>query len=259
MLTTDTTDNLRNVPSTVIEMLPCAITGNHKPGNSPQYEEFEMGQYQNKVAEAKQNDLVWLLSRYFQRLKPPEAVRAIPSWSAYNPLICDSTNENEHHLDQSHALPVINAPAHEWRTLVTTLERLSQLNSFVCPQDPGKVIVTMDMDLYKRAVKLEYLDEQYSGKWLLCPGAFHMVLCSLRCLGKTVEHSGLDQAWSKDLYSTVTVSQIINGNHHNRAIEAHELILEVFFQLWFKSFLEEKPAVFEALMGSLERLALACE
>ena len=120
-------------------------------------------------------------------------------------------------------LPIINSPVHEWTTLVTVLERLYELNRVVCPENPGKVLVTLDMDLYKRALKLEHLDEQYSGKWMLCPGGFHVVLCSLRCLGKTVAQSRLDEAWSKDLYSSVTVSQIINDSHHNRAIQAHEI------------------------------------
>ena len=51
------------------------------------------------------------------------------------------------------------------------------------------------MDLYKRAIKLQYLDPQYNNKWVLCPGAFHTVICAIRCLGKTIEGSGLDETW----------------------------------------------------------------
>ena len=42
-------------------------------------------------------------------------------------------------------------------TLVTVLENLYDLNKIACP-DSGKVIVTFDIDLYKRALKLEYID-----------------------------------------------------------------------------------------------------
>ena len=139
-------------------------------------------------------------------------------------------------------------------TLATVLENLSHLNNIVCPKNPGKILVTFDMDLYKRAIKLEYLDKNYAGKWMVCPGGFHTVLCALRCLGRTIEHSGLDLVWSKDLYSTVTVNQILNGNHHNRAVEAHELTLEVFYDLWFSEFLKENPTVAESLYASVNNL-----
>ena len=53
------------------------------------------------------------------------------------------------------------------------------------------------------------------------------MLCILRCLGRTIEGTGLDEAWQEaDLYSTATVSQIIHGNHYNRAIEAHQITLQ---------------------------------
>ena len=59
------------------------------------------------------------------------------------------------------------------------------------------------------------------------------MLCALRCLGRTVEQSGLDEAWAKDLYRSENVSQIINGKHFNGAIEAHETTLQVLFDLRF--------------------------
>ena len=54
--------------------------------------------------------------------------------------------------------------------------------------DPSPVIITLDMDLYKRALQLEYIRDKYKDKWLLLPGAFHISLCAIRCLGKTIEH-----------------------------------------------------------------------
>ena len=55
-----------------------------------------------------------------------------------------------------------------------------------------------------------------SDKWIEFPGQFHAVLYVLRSLRQTVESSGLNQVWvESDIYSNVTVPQIINGNHHN--------------------------------------------
>ena len=57
-------------------------------------------------------------------------------------------------LDKSQSLPIINAPADEWRTLITALENMYKLNKLVCADSTtnAKVLVTMDMDLYKKAL-----------------------------------------------------------------------------------------------------------
>ena len=81
------------------------------------------------------------------------------------------------------------------------------------------------------------------------------MLCALRCLVKTVEGSGIDEAWHEaDLYGSVTVSQIINGNHHNRAVHAHQVPLQVLFDLWLGAFLDDHPAVRDSLRSAADEL-----
>ena len=100
-------------------------------------------------------------------------------------------------------------------------------------------------NLYKTALKLEYLDPQFKNKWVLCAGAFHTVLCALRCLDRTIEGRGLDEALQgADMYSSVTVTQVINGNHNNRAVEAHQITLQVF--------LEDHPELRDSLQLSIK-------
>ena len=55
--------------------------------------------------------------------------KTIPVWAAYNSLLT-STNTTKHELslDAVHSLPLINSPAHEWKTLVTSLMQLHKLN-----------------------------------------------------------------------------------------------------------------------------------
>ena len=82
---------------------------------------------------------------------------------------------------------------------------------------------------------------------------------SALCLGRTIEGSGLDQAWqAADLYSSITVTQIINGNHHNRAVEAHQVTLQTLFDLWIEAFLEDHHGVHDFLQSSAKELAEAC-
>ena len=74
--------------------------------------------------------------------------------------------------------------------------------------------------------------------------------CALRCLGRTIEGSGLDDAWQEaDMYSSVTVSQILNGNHYNRAIEADRVTLQALFDLWLEKFLEDHHTVHDSLVA----------
>ena len=142
-------------------------------------------------------------------------------WSAYNSLVQPPPAAASHAVgvvvvgvDKAFGLPIINAAAHEWTTLVKALDQLTRLNELVSGTG-HKLVATLDMDLYKRALKLEYIDPQFKNKWLLCPVHF-------RCLGRTIESSGLDKAWHEaDTSNSVTVTQIINGNHHNMTIEAH--------------------------------------
>ena len=94
---------------------------------------------------------------------------------------------------------------------------------------------------------------------MFSPGAFHTEICALRCLGRTIEGSGLDDAWQEaDLYSRVTVSQILNGNHYNRANEAHQLTLQALFDLWLDTFLKKNAVARDTLLVSVKQLTEAC-
>ena len=276
-----TSEGLQDVPPTVVRMVACRIEGNPKPKTSPHYTRYKIGKYDEIYSRSQTIDIGWMIARFLNRphicelnsetplgdediSEEPTADRLdekqpIPVWSAYNSVVQTPLNVDAPAVgDQAFGLPIINAPAHEWSTLVTALDQLSRVNELVSGPET-KLVASMDMDLYKRALKLEYLDPQYKNKWVLCPGAFHTVLCALRCLGKTIEGSGLDEAWQEaDMYSSVTVSQIINGNHYNRALQAHQITLQALFDLWFTAFLEEHPAVCDSIKSAAEDFADAC-
>jgi hypothetical protein len=272
---------LEDVPPTVVKLVTFTIVGNPKPRTSPHYTSYKMGVYDEHYRRSQTNDIGWMVVRFFNRPSVHELgsetspgnnndpeepttdrmdeAQPVPLWSAYNsltqvPLPTDAPTA----VDKAFGLPIIKAPAHEWTTLVTSLDQLSRLNELVSGAD-SKLVATMDMDLYKRALKLEYLDPKYKNKWVLCPGAFHTVLCALRCLGRTIEGSGLDEAWQEaDLYSSITVTQIINGNHYNRALQAHQITLQALFDLWLSAFLDDHPAVCDSLRSAAQELTEAC-
>ena len=168
-----------------------------------------------------------------------------------------NTTKHELSLDAVHALPLINSQAHEWKTLVTSLMQLHKLNILTRGHDSTRpVCVWLNMDLYKRVLKLTCLyPELYEDKWIASPGQFHIVLCALRCLGQTVDGRGLDIAWVEaDICSNVTVMQIINGSHHNRAIECHLFTLQALTDMWLDAFFAKHPDVYKSLEITLHRL-----
>ena len=236
---------LSGVLSTCINLSECNIAGSPKPRTSPCYRSYKVGLHADHFESTLINDTAWMISRHFNRpsqsMDSQDVNQRVPVWSAYNCLVNtpESGQQSPIIVDKAYALPIISAPAHEWSTLATTLNQLSMVNRLVSKED-GKLIVTFDMDLYKRVLKLEYLDCQYKDKWVVCPGAFHTSLCTLRCLGKTIEGSGIDEVWVEaEMYSSITVDQIINGKHYSRAMEAHEVTLQVLFNLWIEAFFSE--------------------
>lgn len=85
-----------------------------------------------------------------------------------------------------------------------------------------RAIITLDGDLYGRAVKIS----NYKERWIIRLGALHTVIAALKCLGKYVEGSGIDVAWeSSGMYGTATINQIIEGRHIYRGIQAHTVTL----------------------------------
>lgn len=71
-----------------------------------------------------------------------------------------------------------------------------------------------------------------------------------------IEGSGLYEAWQEaDLYNGVSNMQIINGNYYNRVLQAHQVTLQAFFDLWMGSFFEGHPALLLILWTNVEKLA----
>jgi hypothetical protein len=55
-----------------------------------------------------------------------------------------------------------------------------------------------------------------------------------------------------------TVTQIINGNHHNRALQVHQVKLQAHFDPWLCAFLDDHPAVYDLLRSAAQELTEVC-
>ena len=102
-----------------------------------------------------------------------------------------------------------------------------------------KTVITLDMDLYVRALKIQHTNPEQMSNWILWVGEFHTVLCALRAIGSSIEGSGIDDAWIESgVYGPSTTRQIIEGKHMKRGVSAHittlEVLLLAFYLMNFK-------------------------
>lgn len=267
--------SMKELPKTVTELLPCQMPKQPKPP-SPVYPMFNVTETQPLSIEYK-HDLPWLLGQALSRKVDqgrlteddiaqvdanddqddkttlPEATNHIPTWAAYNSIVSKKIS-----LTYVNTPPMIAAPAHEWKTLLTVLKQAQHITTKVI--GPGrKTVITLDMGLYKPAKQLQMARDDCN-HLILRPGELHTVMAQLRTIGSFIENSGLDLSWVEaDLYGPLTVKQILEGKHVKRGIQAHLTTLQALFMLYADAFFKECPAVRLECSAKTDILNTACK
>ena len=226
-----------------------------RPQQSLHYK-FSLASDDDELLPSRNDDLMWLTAQYSQRntsqtedatveslplYNDPSEINQnskhpVPSWAAYNSML----HPNHDPLTCIRALPLITLPAHESQTLLMVLTQARKISSYVVGEE-HKTIITLDMDLYQRALKLQSSMPNLQNQCILRVGEFHTVLCMLRTIGSFVENSGIDEAWEESgLFGQKTVRQIIEGRHMKRAINAHITTLQVLFDIYAEVFFDKE-------------------
>ena len=242
---------LQHIPYSITELVKCPIKGSLKPLTSSKYEEFKPEENASAIKSTQNQDVAWLVSGYLHRTQQRDQstdcdltqtdshtgpTEHFPTWSGYNSSVCEDSRS----LTKVYTLPLISAPAHEWQTLLTVLKQAQHITAEVVRPN-RKTVITLDMDLYMRAIKIPSLHPEYGGKWILRIGEFHTVLCVLRTIGLAIENSGLDDTWVEaGLYSPATTRQILEGKHMKCAPDAHTITLQALFDLLIDSFTDDQ-------------------
>ena len=60
-----------------------------------------------------------------------------------------------------------------------------------------------------------------------------------------------------DLHGKTVINQIITGSHYNRAVDAHEITLQAFYDLWLEEFFKEKPFLLFELQQTTKAIQVA--
>ena len=69
-----------------------------------------------------------------------------------------------------------------------------------------KTVITLDMALYEKAIRLELIHPYYKDKYIFRVGEFHTVLYALIAIVSLIENSGIDDAWiAADIYGSLTL------------------------------------------------------
>ncbi|XP_033114878.1 uncharacterized protein LOC117115272 [Anneissia japonica] len=154
-----------------------------------------------------------------------------PTWSTFNSLISQKVPE----WNVGIAAPLYRRSPTEWPVLLTILMQAKKINC-VTAGEGCRPIISLDGDLYDRAVKLK----NYKEHWCIRLGALHIAMAALKCLGKYTEGSGIDLAWEESgLYGSATVRQIIEGRHIYRGIKAHTVTLIALHHLFMQTVFNE--------------------
>ena len=184
------------------------------------------------IGSAASSDLTWLVGQSLVRTVATE--QKIPTWSAYNSTIRQPT----HQLTNVTMMPLIAAPAHEWSTMLTVLKQAQKITTVVMGEG-HKTVITFDLQLYEKAVKLQMHIKPELDHMIFRIGEMHTVMASLRALGTSIEDSGIDDSWLEaDLYSPQTVRQILESNHMKRALTAHAITTSALSDLYLAAMLD---------------------
>ena len=159
----------------------------------------------------------------------------MPTWAATNSILvnCKQKGIERTRTNTGIVAPLLRRPPTDYSSLYTALKLAQGISTLVVgPQ--RRTVITLDLDLYERGIKLQ--QAVGNSNWLLRAGELHACFASLHALGKYVEGSGLDAICIEEgIYSPATTRQIITGKWYRRGVEYHltnilacyELLLEV--------------------------------
>ena len=178
----------------------CHIPANSKPNIEPK-RDLSVENHSAVIQSPKQTDMAWLFARSFER-NHRERVRkhflftddiaqtpvgdclpvqtagdenesgkllfksTVPTWSAFKSCLSDPKPKTQYG-----PLPLLYAPAHEWSTLIKVLKQAQYISCKTTGAN-SKAVITLDMQLYEKAKKLQLYREDCKDKWVLRVGSY---------------------------------------------------------------------------------------
>ena len=115
--------------------------------------------------------------------------------------------------------PLFKTPPTDYATLYTVLMLTQGISAHVIGPEQ-KTLITLDLDLYQRGLKIQQSVGNHN--WVLKAGALHIAFAVLHALGKTLDGSGLDTCIIESgNYTSAALRGIFGGKAYKRGVEFH--------------------------------------
>ena len=157
----------------------------------------------------------------------------VPSWSSLN---CRRRAADTHIKSVVGYCPMLNYRSTDPSTIYTVMDYIQTVTNKL---GQPYTVLTFDLALYKIAKEVQWARPIEFEHTYIKMGGFHIMVNYLSALGSMHESSGLRQLLIEaGLYSNVTVNQIFDGKHYNRAVRTQKLLYEVLYRKKLQSVVE---------------------
>ena len=176
----------------------------------------------------------------------------MPTWAATKSLLLSKTSISKLKTNSAVVAPLLKTPPTNYGTLYTGLKMAQGISAEIVGPD-RKTLITLDMDLYCRALKLQYSVQ--NSNWILRPGGLHIAFAALHALGKTIDGSGLDICSIEcGTYTSAALRGIYSGKAYKRGMEYYLVLSLAITKLMYEKFdLQSAQELCTAFIDSLQK------
>ena len=177
---------------------------------------------------------------------------SFPSYSAYNSII----NEREAPYPTANILifPLIPGPADSYSAIYTAFKLAQKVTTHVIGES-SKTIISLDLDLYERALRLRNSSPELLESFILRLGELHILFAHIRAIGRFLENTDIDDLWLRsELIGPNTIRQILTCSHVKRSVIVHEVTLLSLFEMYVAALLKTFSGLFLKKNESLVHL-----
>lgn len=209
---------------------------------STNYEETEPSSNKEEAGSSKdreETNSVVIIKKQVKKSDKLAKNDVLPTWAATRSLLLSQSSPASTPTNTAVVAPLFKTSPTDYGTLYTVL-RLSQGISATVVGPHRKTLITLDLDLYSRALKIQ--QSVGNANWILRAGALHIAFAALHALGKTIDGSGLDTcAIECGAYTSASLRRIFGGKAYKRGLEFHITASLAIMMLRFDAILSDLP------------------
>ena len=172
----------------------------------------------------------------------------MPPWSVFNSLttlIMPTT--------RIATLPLINAPAHEFNTLLIVLMQAQRINTKIAGPN-RKTVILMDLGLYLPA-KQRQMSRSDLDEIILRIGELHVVKAQIKTIGAYIDGSGISTCWNESgVFGSATSASILDGGHINRGMGANLMTIQSLIRLYNEKFFDLNKDIYHFVADTAEKI-----